>query len=218
MVDKHDNETYDPTTSRLIWIDCEMTGLDIFHDELCEISVVPTDFELNVLDEGIDLVIQPSQEAVAHMNDFVRQMHTRSGLIDEWAQGLSVQDAQFQVMKYVAQFIPEGVKPLLAGNSIGSDKKFLDRYMPGLMQMLHYRVIDVSSIKELARRWYPAVYDNRPPKNGGHRALADIIESLDELRYYRKAIMVSEPGPSELEAQEIARDITNTSLNAQANS
>ena len=166
MVDAHDGETYTAKGSRLIWIDCEMTGLDIFHDELCEISVVPTDFDLNVLDEGIDFVIKPSDAAVANMNDFVRAMHTRSGLINEWENGLSVEEAERKVTEYVARFTPAGVKPLLAGNSIGSDKKFLDRYMPNLMEHLHYRVIDVSTFKELARRWYPAVYNNRPPKNG----------------------------------------------------
>ena len=212
MVDANDALTYSPETSRMIWIDCEMTGLDIFHDELCEVSVVPTDFELNVLDKGIDLVIKPSEAAVAHMDDFVRAMHTRSGLIDEWENGLSVQEAERQVIDYVQQFIPQGVKPLLAGNSVGSDKKFLDRFMPNLMEHLHYRVIDVSTIKELARRWYPAVYENRPPKNGGHRALADIIESLDELRYYRKAFMAPVPGPSEAEAKAIASEIQETSL------
>ena len=143
MVDAHDGETYTAKGSRLIWIDCEMTGLDIFHDELCEISVVPTDFDLNVLDEGIDFVIKPSDAAVANMNDFVRAMHTRSGLINEWENGLSVEEAERKVTEYVARFTPDGVKPLLAGNSIGSDKKFLDRYMPNLMEHLHYRVIDV---------------------------------------------------------------------------
>ena len=212
MVDAHDDEVYSATNSRLIWIDCEMTGLDIFHDELCEISVVPTDFELNVLDEGIDFVIKPSDAAVAHMNDFVRAMHTRSGLIDEWADGLDVAEAERRVIEYVKQFTPEGVKPLLAGNSVGSDKKFLDRYMPGLMEHLHYRVIDVSTIKELARRWYPAVYRNRPAKNGGHRALADIIESLDELRYYRAAVMAPEPGPGDVEAKEIAKAVEQSSI------
>lgn len=212
MVDAHDGETYTAKDSRLIWIDCEMTGLDIFHDELCEISVVPTDFDLNVLDEGIDFVIKPSDAAVANMNDFVRAMHTRSGLINEWENGLSVEEAERKVTEYVARFTPDGVKPLLAGNSIGSDKKFLDRYMPNLMEHLHYRVIDVSTLKELARRWYPAVYSNRPPKNGGHRALADIIESLDELRYYRKAFMAAAPGPDAAEAKAIADQIVATSI------
>ena len=139
MVDAHDNETYTAQDSRLIWIDCEMTGLDIFHDELVEISVVPTDFDLNVLDEGIDYVIKPSKAAVDQMNDFVRRMHTHSGLINEWEHGLDVSEAEAKVIEYVRRFTPKGVRPLLAGNSVGSDKKFLDRYMPGLMEHLHYR-------------------------------------------------------------------------------
>lgn len=213
MVDAHDGETYTSEGSRLIWIDCEMTGLDIFGgDELVEVSVVPTDFDLNVLDEGVDYVIKPSQKAVDHMNDFVRAMHTRSGLINEWEHGLSLDEAQAKVIEYVRKFTPAGVKPLLAGNTIGSDKKFLDHYMPELMENLHYRTIDVSTFKELARRWYPAVYLNRPPKNGGHRALADIIESLDELRYYRKAFMAPVPGPNEAEAKAVASEIQETSL------
>ena len=140
MVDSHDAETYSAKDSRLIWIDCEMTGLDIFGgDELVEVSVVPTDFDLNVLDEGVDYVIKPSEKAVNHMNDFVRQMHTRSGLINEWENGLSLAEAEQKVTEYVLRFTPEGVRPLLAGNTIGSDKKFLDHYMPNLMSHLHYR-------------------------------------------------------------------------------
>ena len=212
MVDAHDAETYTAQGSRMIWIDCEMTGLDIFHDELCEVSVVPTDFDLNVLDEGVDYVVKPSDAAVAHMNDFVRAMHTRSGLINEWEHGLSLEEAERKVTEYVARFTQDGVKPLLAGNSVGSDKKFLDRYMPGLMEHLHYRVIDVSTIKELARRWYPDVYRNRPAKNGGHRALADIIESIDELRYYRDLLFVPAPGPDAEAAKAGARHIETTSL------
>ena len=212
MVDAHDAETYTAQDSCMIWIDCEMTGLDIFHDELCEVSVVPTDFDLNVLDEGVDYVVKPSDAAVAHMNDFVRAMHTRSGLINEWEHGLSLEEAVRKVTELVARFPPDGVMPLLAGNSVGSDKKFLDRYMPGLMEHLHYRVIDVSTIKELARRWYPDVYRNRPAKNGGHRALADIIESIDELRYYRDLLFVPAPGPNAEAAKAGARHIEATSL------
>ena len=168
MVDSHDAETYSAKDSRLIWIDCEMTGLDIFGgDELVEVSVVPTDFDLNVLDEGVDYVIKPSDAAVAHMNDFVRAMHTRSGLINEWEHGLSLEEAERKVTEYVLRFTPDGVRPLLAGNTIGSDKKFLDHYMPGLMSHLHYRSVDVSTLKELARRWYPAVYENAPPRTAG---------------------------------------------------
>lgn len=213
MVNAQDDETYSAEDSRLIWIDCEMTGLDIFGgDELVEVSVVPTDFNLKVLDEGVDYVIKPSQKAVDHMGDFVRAMHTRSGLINEWETGLSLADAEKKVTEYVARFTPDGVKPLLAGNTIGSDKKFLDHYMPDFMSHLHYRSIDVSTIKELARRWYPDVYMNRPPKNGGHRALADIIESLDELRYYRAAFMAPAPGPDEAQSKKIEADIEATSL------
>ena len=196
MVDSHDAETYSAKDSRLIWIDCEMTGLDIFGgDELVEVSVVPTDFDLNVLDEGVDYVIKPSEKAVNHMNDFVRQMHTRSGLINEWENGLSLAEAEQKVTEYVLRFTPEGVRPLLAGNTIGSDKKFLDHYMPNLMSHLHYRSVDVSTFKELARRWYPRAYYNTPAKSGNHRALADIRESIEELRYYREAIFVPRPGP-----------------------
>ena len=192
MVDSHDAETYSAKDSRLIWIDCEMTGLDIFGgDELVEVSVVPTDFDLNVLDEGVDYVIKPS---------------------NEWENGLSLAEAEQKVTEYVLRFTPEGVRPLLAGNTIGSDKKFLDHYMPNLMSHLHYRSVDVSTFKELARRWYPAVYENRPPKNGGHRALADIIESLDELRYYRKAFMAPAPGPDDAASKAIAADIVATSI------
>lgn len=212
MVDAHDGETYTAEDSRLMWIDCEMTGLDIFHDELVEVSVVPTDFNLNVLDKGIDLVIKPSQAAVDHMNDFVRNMHMHSGLINEWEQGLSLAEAEQIISEYVARFTPEGVRPLLAGNSIGSDKKFLEHYMPNLMQHLHYRVIDVSTFKELARRWYPETYLNKPAKHGGHRALADIIESIDELRYYRQTMLVPTPGLNAQQSKEAARSVESTSL------
>lgn len=212
MVDAHDDETYTAAGSRLIWIDCEMTGLDVFRDELVEISVVPTDFNLTVLDEGIDYVIKPSQAAVDHMGDFVREMHTRSGLITEWESGLPLAEAETKVIDYVAKFTPEGVRPLLAGNSIGSDKKFLEHYMPRLMQHLHYRVVDVSTIKELSRRWYPNVYQHKPAKHGGHRALADIIESIDELRYYRDTLFVPTPGPDAETAAASAERIERTSL------
>jgi len=212
MAGKEDT-TFTPEESRLIWIDCEMTGLDIFNDELCEVSVVPTDFNMRVLDEGIDLVIKPSDRALAQMNDFVRGMHTRSGLIEEMANGLSLQEAQRQVIEYITPFLPtDGSKAHLAGNSVGSDKKFLDRYMPDLMSLLHYRVIDVSTLKELARRWYPQAYLNKPAKHGGHRALADIIESADELRYYRDMFFVPTPGPTMEQSQSGARAVEASSL------
>lgn len=213
MAQKHEDPTFTSEESRLIWIDCEMTGLDIFHDELCEVSVVPTDFTLKVLDKGIDLVIRPSDVAVAHMNDFVRDMHTSSGLVDEWNRsGLSLDEAQKQVVDYVSRFLPRHGKAHLAGNSVGSDKKFLDRYMPDLMSRLHYRVIDVSTLKELSRRWYPDVYRNKPAKHGGHRALADIIESIDELRYYRDMMFVPQPGPDAGTSRRGAEAVESTSL------
>ena len=213
MAQEHEDPTFTSEESRLIWIDCEMTGLDIFHDELCEVSVVPTDFTLKVLDKGIDLVIRPSDVAVAHMNDFVRDMHTSSGLVDEWNRsGLSLDEAQKQVVDYVSRFLPRHGKAHLAGNSVGSDKKFLDRYMPDLMSRLHYRVIDVSTIKELSRRWYPDVYRNKPAKHGGHRALADIIESIDELRYYRDMMFVPQPGPDAGTSRRGAEAVESTSL------
>lgn len=209
-----DNQIFDPAKSLLIWIDCEMTGLDIEHDELCEVSVVPTDFNLKVLDQGIDLVIKPSQAAVNHMGDFVRRMHASSGLIKEWEQGLSLAEAEARVIDYVKPFLPEDGqgKAHLAGNTIGSDKKFLDRFMPDLMGLLHYRTIDVSTLKELSRRWYPDVYSQRPVKHGGHRALADIIESIDELRYYRSAMFLPEPGLDAGQAQAACRQVEETSL------
>ena len=213
MAQEHEDPTFTSEESRLIWIDCEMTGLDIFHDELCEVSVVPTDFTLKVLDKGIDLVIRPSEVAVAHMNDFVRDMHTSSGLVDEWNRsGLSLDEAQKQVVDYVSRFLPRHGKAHLAGNSVGSDKKFLDRYMPDLMSRLHYRVIDVSTLKELSRRWYPDVYRNKPAKHGGHRALADIIESIDELRYYRDMMFVPQPGPDAGTSRRGAEAVESTSL------
>ena len=213
MAQEHEDPTFTSEESRLIWIDCEMTGLDIFHDELCEVSVVPTDFTLKVLDKGIDLVIRPSDVAVAHMDDFVRDMHTSSGLVDEWNRsGLSLDEAQKQVVDYVSRFLPRHGKAHLAGNSVGSDKKFLDRYMPDLMSRLHYRVIDVSTLKELSRRWYPDVYRNKPAKHGGHRALADIIESIDELRYYRDMMFVPQPGPDAGTSRRGAEAVESTSL------
>ncbi|KFI72373.1 oligoribonuclease [Bifidobacterium minimum] len=213
MAQEHEDPTFTSEESRLIWIDCEMTGLDIFHDELCEVSVVPTDFTLKVLDKGIDLVIRPSDVAVAHMNDFVRDMHTSSGLVDEWNRsGLSLDEAQRRVVDYVSRFLPLHGKAHLAGNSVGSDKKFLDRYMPDLMSRLHYRVIDVSTLKELSRRWYPDVYRNKPAKHGGHRALADIIESIDELRYYRDMMFVPQPGPDAGTSRRGAEAVESTSL------
>lgn len=191
----------------LVWVDCEMTGLNPESDSLVEIAVVITDGELNLLDEGIDIVIRPRPESLENMSDFVREMHTKSGLIEEFADGLQLADAEEIVLEYVKRFIPEVRSAPLAGNTIGTDRMFLMRYMPRVDQHLHYRNIDVSTLKELARRWYPRVYFQMPTKDGGHRALADILESIDELRYYRKTLMVTEPGPTSAEAAQIAETI-----------
>ena len=191
-------------TDRLVWIDCEMTGLDLARDALIEIACLVTDGNLNVLDEGIDLVIKPPAEAVDQMVPVVREMHTTSGLIDELASGVTLAEAQEQVLGYVRGLVQDARRVPLCGNSIATDRAFLARDMPELDAFLHYRMVDVSSIKELARRWYPRAYFASPQKHGGHRALADIRESIQELRYYREAIFVPEPGPDSATAREIA--------------
>ncbi len=189
---------------RLVWIDCEMTGLDIERDALIEIACLVTDGELNILDEGVDVIIKPPSEAVDQMSDVVRTMHTTSGLLEELGGGVTVDEAQEIVLGYVRTHIKEPRKVPLCGNSIATDRWFIARDMPELDAWLHYRLVDVSSIKELARRWYPRVYFATPAKRGGHRALADITESVQELRYYREAIFVPEPGPDSATAREIA--------------
>jgi oligoribonuclease len=191
-------------TDRLVWIDCEMTGLDLARDALIEIACLVTDGDLTVLDEGIDLVIKPPAEALDHMLDVVREMHTASGLLDELASGVTLAEAQDQVLGYVRGHVPEPRKVPLCGNSIATDRSFIARDMPMLDAYLHYRMVDVSSIKELARRWYPRVYFASPPKHGGHRALADVRESIQELRYYREAVFVPPPGPDSVRARQIA--------------
>lgn len=179
----------------LVWIDCEMTGLNLEVDELCEIAVVITDEQLVPVDAGLQIVIQPSEKALQNMNEFVTAMHTESGLITELASGVAVSEAESQVLSYVKQWVPTERTAPLAGNSIGTDRMFLLKQMPSLERHLHYRNVDVSSLKELARRWYPRTYFNMPKKTGGHRALADILESIHELRYYRETILVPLPGP-----------------------
>lgn len=192
---------------RIVWIDCEMTGLDLTADALIEVAVVVTDSELRVLDEGIDVIITPPQAALDQMVDYVRTMHTSSGLLDELAGGMTMREATDAVLAYIRTHVPDPRKAPLAGNSVGTDKTFLDRDMREVIDHLHYRIIDVSSIKELARRWYPRVYFASPEKHGGHRALADILESIDELRYYRAALMVPQPGPDSAEAKRIADEV-----------
>ena len=194
-------------SDRLVWIDCEMTGLDLEVDELVEIAVVITDYDLNPVDAGISIVIKPDASALESMGEFVRAMHTESGLIEEIPNGVSVAQAEYEVLEYVLKHVPDEQKAPLAGNSIGTDRAFLVKFMPRLDAHLHYRNVDVSSIKELAKRWYPRAYFNAPAKNGGHRALADILESIRELHYYRNAVFVAEPGPSSQELQALAASV-----------
>lgn len=194
-------------TDRLVWIDCEMTGLDLEVDELVEIAVVITDYDLKPVDAGFSIVIKPDPSALASMGEFVREMHTQSGLIEEIPNGVSLADAEYQVLEYVLKHVPEEQRAPLAGNSIGTDRAFLTKFMPRLDAHLHYRNVDVSSIKELAKRWYPRAFFNSPTKNGGHRALADILESIRELEYYRRAVFVAEPGPTSQELQALAATV-----------
>nr|WP_269320686.1 oligoribonuclease [Brevibacterium sp. VCM10] len=194
------------SNDRIVWIDCEMTGLDEVRDELIEVAAIVTDFELNPLDEGIDIVIRPSADARANMNEFVTNMHTSSGLITELDSGTTVAEAQTKVLEYVKKHVPEAGKAPLGGNSVGTDKVFLTKQMPELVEHLHYRIIDVSSIKELSKQWFPRVYFQAPAKHGNHRALGDIIDSIIELQYYRRAVFSAE-GPSSDEAKSIAAEV-----------
>lgn len=189
---------------QIVWIDCEMTGLDVDRDGLCEIAVIVTDFELNPLDPGFEIVIDPGSEALEHMNDFVREMHTSSGLLPRIEGAASTEQAEEQVIAYLKRFVTPGKRPLVAGNTIGMDRRFIAKYMPKLEELLHYRSIDVSTIKELSRRWYPAAYFEAPAKQGGHRALADIAESIRELAYFRDLVLVPTPGPGKPEAEAAA--------------
>lgn len=182
-----------------------MTGLDLSIDELVEIAVVITDFELQPVDPGFQIVIRPSAASLENMNDFVTKMHEKSGLIEEIPLGVTLEEAEAQTLAYIRRFVPVERKAPLAGNTIGTDRMFLAKYMPKIDQWLHYRNVDVSSIKELSRRWYPRVFFQAPSKDGGHRALADILESIRELRYYREAVFVDEPGPTSDDAKTIAQ-------------
>jgi oligoribonuclease len=193
---------------RLVWIDCEMTGLDLAADATIEVAVLVTDYELNVLDDGIDLVIKPPAAALEQMGDFVRNMHTESGLLAELDDGIDLADAEQQVLDYISGFVKEPRKAALAGNSVGTDRTFLVRDMPRVEAHLHYRNVDVSSIKELVRRWYPRVYYATPAKTGNHRALADIRESISELRYYRQTVFVAQPGPDSETARAAATAVS----------
>jgi len=189
---------------RLVWIDCEMTGLDLVSDALIEVAALVTDSDLNILGEGIDLVIKPPAVTLTRMKPIVREMHTASGLLDELDGGCSLEEAEQQVLEYVRAHVPDSNKAPLAGNSIGTDRGFLARDMSLLEQYLHYRVVDVSSIKELVRRWYPRVYFQSPAKTGNHRALGDIKDSIEELKYYRATVFVPLPGPDSETAKTVA--------------
>ena len=191
-----------------MWIDCEMTGLDLRTDALIEIAVLVTDAQLNLLDGGIDIVIHADDEALSRMPAVVEEMHARSGLTDAVrAATVTVAQAEERVLAYVSGHVPDPKTAPLAGNSIGTDRGFLARDMPALDDYLHYRMIDVSSIKELARRWYPKVYYAQPAKGMAHRALADIIESVRELAYYRGTVFVPAPGPTTETAAAVAREL-----------
>ena len=181
-----------------------MTGLDLTIDELVEVAVVITDYDLNLMDPGFSIVIKPDQSALDTMGDFVRDMHTSSGLLDEIPNGVSLADAEYAVLEYILKFVPGAQQAPLAGNTIGTDRAFINKFMPRVDAHLHYRSIDVSSIKELSKRWFPRAYFNAPSKDGGHRALADILESIRELEYYRRAVFTADPGPTTDEVQSIS--------------
>ncbi|WP_416377531.1 oligoribonuclease [Arthrobacter sp. JZ12] len=184
-----------------------MTGLDPVTDALIEVAVIVTDSELNVLGDGVDVVIAPPAEALESMGDFVRDMHTASGLIDELPHGVTMEEAQRRVMEYITAYVPEPRRAQLGGNSVGTDRVFLARDMPEVVEHLHYRVVDVSTIKELARRWYPRAYFQSPEKTGNHRALGDIRDSIRELQYYRSTVFVPSPGPDSETSRAAAREL-----------
>jgi oligoribonuclease len=189
------------TADRLVWIDLEMTGLDPRRDEIVEIACIVTDAELTELDEGISLVVKPSDEPLAAMDEVVVRMHTESGLIHAIPDGTTLADAQERVLAYVRQHVPEPRKAPLAGSSVYVDRSFLAEWMPDLDAHLHYRIVDTSTVKELTRRWYPRVFFAAPAKTGNHRALGDIRDSIAELRYYRETVFVPAPGPDTAQAQ-----------------
>lgn len=193
---------------QIVWIDCEMTGLDTDNDGLCEIAVIITDFDLTPLDPGFEVVINPGEAALAHMGDFVRNMHETSGLLPRIESGATVADAEAAVIDYVDRFVPADRRPLVAGNTIGMDRRFIAKYMPTLEERLHYRSIDVSTIKELSRRWYTRAYYGSPEKRGGHRALADIAESIQELAYFRGTVMVDGLGPDTKASKAVAETVS----------
>jgi len=192
----------------LVWVDCEMTGLDLGKDALIEIAALVTDANLNVLGDGVDVVIHADDAALDGMPDVVREMHAKSGLTDEVRRStVTMAEAERQVLDYVRTYVPDPRSAPLAGNSIATDRGFITRDMPALDMHLHYRMVDVSSIKELCRRWFPRIYYAQPEKGLAHRALADIQESIRELEYYRRTAFVSPPGPSTDEARAVAAQL-----------
>jgi oligoribonuclease len=192
----------------LVWIDCEMTGLDLHSDKLIEIAVLVTDGDLNVLGDGVDVVVHADDAALSAMVDVVTAMHTRSGLIDEVRMStVGVAAAETMVLDYIREHVKQPKTAPLAGNSIATDRGFIARDMPALDSFLHYRMIDVSSIKELCRRWYPRIYYGQPAKGLAHRALADIHESIRELQFYRRTAFVPQPGPATSEIAAVATEL-----------
>ena len=191
-------------SDRIVWIDCEMTGLDFKNDLLVEIACVITNAQLEQVTEGLNIVIQAPAERLEAMDPFVVNMHTESGLLPEIPNGVTLEAAEELLFDYITSHIPEASKAPLAGSSVHVDRIFLQRDMPRVDSYLHYRIIDVSSVKELARRWYPKAYFASPPKTGNHRALGDILDSINELKYYREAVFVELPGPDGSKAKEIA--------------
>ncbi|MCZ4518974.1 oligoribonuclease [Rhodococcus ruber] len=193
---------------KLVWIDCEMTGLDLSKDKLIEIAALVTDSELNILGEGVDIVIHADDDALANMPAVVTDMHAKSGLTDEVrASTVTLEEAEQRVLAYIKEHVPVAGTVPLAGNSIGTDRGFISRDMSALDTYLHYRMIDVSSIKELSRRWYPRIYYGQPAKGLAHRALADIKESIKELQYYRRTAFVAAPGPSTRDIAAVVQDL-----------
>lgn len=192
----------------LVWIDCEMTGLDLGKDALIEIAALVTDADLTVLGDGVDIVIHADDAALDGMPDVVREMHAKSGLTEEVRRSaVTMAEAEQQVLDYVRAHAPDARTAPLAGNSIATDRGFIARDMPSLDAHLHYRMVDVSSIKELCRRWFPRIYYAQPEKGLAHRALADIKESIRELEYYRRTAFVPQPGPSTEEARAVAAEL-----------
>ena len=193
----------------LVWIDCEMTGLDLKSDKLIEIAALVTDADLNVLGDGIDVVIHADQEDLSGMVEVVAKMHSKSGLDKEvLASDIDMATAETMVLDYIGEHVKQPKTAPLAGNSIATDRSFIARDMPALDSFLHYRMIDVSSIKELCRRWYPRIYFGQPTKGLAHRALADIQESIRELQFYRRTAFVPLPGPSTSEIAAVAAEVT----------